>query len=64
MFAPPHFNLEAYFVAQALDHSYLMDDDVSPLMITENYVLPNTTEYPIPQDKVIPISLEPNAHAL
>lgn len=63
MSAPSHFNLEAYFVAQALDHSYLMDDDVSPLMITENYVLPNTTEYPIPQDTLHPMSENVSAHA-
>lgn len=51
MFAHPNFNLEAYFVAQALDHQYLMDDDTSPLMITESYtvmeVASNTVEIPL-----------------
>lgn len=57
----PDFSLEQYFVAQALDYHFLMDDD--PHIISENYHIPNTAEHPLPNDTVIPISVEPNAHA-
>lgn len=37
----PHFSLEQYHLAQALDYFFLMDDDTPALIVTGEYESPS-----------------------